>query len=318
MRRATTHHLRHRRHVGVPLAGQHHRRRVRRLRRDPTAACDRLEVGVHGGRGLITICRLLGQRPNDDEVEVVRHVRAKLGRRRRYVPQVLHRDLDRAVARERNLPGQEARTARRPSSRDRRSGRPAPPRLLGRQVLRRADDRTLLRHLARPGSRDPEVGHLDDSLGVDDHVVGLDVAMDDAVAVCVAERRENLTRVGDRDRDRARAARADQLLESAPLDVLHDDEVRAVGLAPVEDRDDVRVREPRCMCRLAAEALDELVVVRVAPVQHLDGHATAQLLVFSEVHVGHAAAAELPRDAIAPCEERSGESVLSRHASHLG
>jgi hypothetical protein len=75
---------------------------------------------------------------------------------------------------------------------------------------------------------------------VDEDVVRLDVAVDDAVAMRVPERREHLPDVRDRDRYRARAARHDQLLERPPLDVLHDDEVRPLGLAAVEDRDDVR------------------------------------------------------------------------------
>ena len=166
---------------------------------------------------------------------------------------------------------------------------------------------------ARAGPGDAEVRHLDDALGVDDDVVRLDVAVDDAVAVRVAQRREDLARVRDRDRNRAEAARADQLLQRASLDVLHDDVVRAVVLAAVEDRDDVRVREPRRVRRLAPEALDELVVVRVARVQHLDRDPSAELLVLGQVHVGHAAAAELARDAVAAGEEGAGEGVLCRH-----
>ena len=54
------------------------------------------------------------------------------------------------------------------------------------------------------GTRDPEVRDLDDALRVDDDVVRLDVAVDDAVAVRVAQRGEDLARVGDRDRNRAR------------------------------------------------------------------------------------------------------------------
>jgi hypothetical protein len=48
-------------------------------------------------------------------------------------------------------------------------------------------------------------------------------------------------------------------------------------------------------------------------VQDLDGDAPTELLVLGEVHVRHSAAAELPRDAVAAGEERSGEGVLRRH-----
>ena len=137
----------------------------------------------------------------------------------------------------------------------------------------------------RAGARDAEVRHLDAALAVDDHVVRLDVAVDDPVAVREAERREDLARVVDRDRHRQRAARDDQLLQRPPLDVLHRDVVGALGLAAVVDRDDVRVREAGRVRRLAAEALDELLVVRVPVVEDLDRDAAAELLILGEVHV---------------------------------
>ena len=119
---------------------------------------------------------------------------------------MLHRDLDGAVARERHLARQqlEEHDPSRVEIRrlvDRRAAR-----LLRREVLRRADDRAFLRHLARAGARDAEVGDLHDAFGVDDDVVRLDVAVDHAVSVRVAERGENLARVRDRDRHGAEAA----------------------------------------------------------------------------------------------------------------
>ena len=67
------------------------------------------------------------------------------------------------------------------------------------------------------------------------------------------------------------------------------------------------------MRRLAPEALDELVVVRVPLVEDLDGDPATELLVLREVDVGHAPAAELPGDPVARGEERSVERVLGRH-----
>ena len=154
-----------------------------------------------------------------------------------------------------------------------------------------------------PGPSDPEVGHLHDPFWVDDDVVRLDVAVDDAVSMRVAKAGQDLARVGDGDGDGAGPPAADELLERPTLDVLHHDEVRAVRLPAVEDRDDVRVGESGRVRCFAAEALDELLVVRVALVQDLDGHAATELLVLGEVHVGHAAATELPRDAVTAGEE---------------
>ena len=274
---------------------------------------DCLEVGVHGRGRLVAIRGLLRERSHDEQVEVLGDLRPLHRWGLGDLGEMLHGDLDRRLARERHVSGEEL-VEDDPGGVeirglvDRRAAR-----LLGREVLRGADDRALLRHLARAGARDAEVRDLDHALRVDDDVVRLDVAVDDPVAVRVAERSEDLARVRDGDRHRARATLADQLLERAPLDVLHDDEVRAVRLPAVVDRDDVRMGEPGGVRRLAAEALDELVVVRVALVQDLHRDPPAELLVLREVDVGHPSAAELPGDPVARGEERSVERVLGRH-----
>src|ERR1041385_6112741 len=116
-----------------------------------------------------------------------------------------------------------------------------------------------------------------------------------------------MTRVLDRDVDRRGAARDDELLQRAPASVLHRDVVGALGLAPVVDRDDAGMRQRRRVLRLAPEALDKLLVVRVAVVEDLDRHAAAELLVLREVDVGHAPRAELAQNLVAPVEERAYE-----------
>ena len=137
----------------------------------------------------------------------------------------------------------------------------------------------------------------------------LDVAMNDPVPVGEAERGEDLAPVLDRDVDRSGAAADDQLLQRATVEELHRDVVGVLRLAAVVDRDDARVVECRSVLGLAAEALDELVVVRVAAVEDLDRDAAAQDLVLGEVHVGHPARAELAHDAIAPVEEGVQQGV---------
>ena len=73
------------------------------------------------------------------------------------------------------------------------------------------------------------------------------------------------------------------------LHVLHDDEVRAVLLAPVVDADDVGVVEARGVLRLPAEPLDEARVAGELGEEHLDRDAAVELPVASEEDVGHAA-----------------------------
>jgi hypothetical protein len=165
---------------------------------------------------------------------------------------------------------------------------------------------------------DPEVGHLHASVAVDDDVVRLDVAVHDPVPVRVRERCEDLARVLDDDARRGRAPRHDELLDVAAVEELHRDVVRPLRLAPVVDRDDVRVRERGGALRLAAEPLDELVVARVALVEDLDRHAPAEHLVLGEVDVRHAAAPDPLEDPVAPVEERVDQRVGDGHAAPTG
>ena len=102
-----------------------------------------------------------------------RDVGALLAQRRRRRREVLHRDLDRAVAGERNLPGEhlvedDPERVQIGALVDLRAAR-----LLRREVLRGADDRALLGHLARAGARDAEVRHLHVTLGSTSTLCGL-------------------------------------------------------------------------------------------------------------------------------------------------
>ena len=88
-------------------AAQHLGRRVDGGRRDPRAACDPVEVSLHLVGALIAVVGVLGERPHHDHVELGRDVRPQGGRRLRSCREVLHRDLDRRLAVERRLAGQQ-------------------------------------------------------------------------------------------------------------------------------------------------------------------------------------------------------------------
>ena len=226
---------------------------------------------------------------------------------------MFHRDLDRRIARERHfsrkqLVEHDADRIEIGGLVDRRTLR-----LLGRQVLRSADDRSRFGHLTYACARDAEVRHLQSALAVDEHVVRLDVAMDDAVAMREPDRSEDLTRVVNCEVDRRGTTRDDQLLQRATVEVLHRDVVGAFRLAAVIDRDDVRMRKAGCVLRLTAEALDELIVAGVTVVQDLDRDAPAEHLVFGQVDVRHPTRAELAQDAVTPVEERVDEGVGNGH-----
>ena len=75
--------------------------------------------------------------------------------------------------------------------------------------------------------------------------------------------------------------------------------------------------EPGCALRLAAEALDELLVGRVAVVEQLQRDAAAELLVLGEVDVRHPARAELALDHVAPVEDAVDQGVGRGHTVRL-
>ena len=243
----------------------------------------------------------------------MRHLGSQLGRRLRHLGEVLHRDLERRLARERHLACEELVEDDPDGVEIRGLVDRCAARLLGREVLRGADDRADLRHLARTGAGDPEVRHFQAPLRADQHVVRLDVAVHDPVPVREADRREDLARVLARRLHRCGPAADDQLLQRPSVEVLHRDVVGALGRAAVVDGDDVRVREPGRVLGLAAEALHEGVVGGVPVVEDLDRDAAAELLVLGQVDVRHPARAELAHDPVAPVEDGADQGVRDSH-----
>jgi hypothetical protein len=115
-------------------------------------------------------------------------------------------------------------------------------RLLGGHVVRRAQDAAVGgQPVVAQRARDPEVGDLGRALRVDQHVLGLDVAVHDVMPMGAAERARDLDRVRERLVDREPAELTDAVLERLALDVLEDDVRTVLVLAGVDHADDVRV-----------------------------------------------------------------------------
>ena len=149
---------------GLGAAGEHPRRHLG-VARDGPAAAHSAELVGHLARRAVPERRILGERPHHDLLEPLRHEPVLLPDRRRRVGHLLHRDLDRGVAGERQLAGQHL--VEHDPHRVEVGLRPdvEPARLLGREVLRGAHDRADLGHLRdvrRPG--DAEVRHLEPAL----------------------------------------------------------------------------------------------------------------------------------------------------------
>ena len=182
--------------------------------------------------------------------------------------------------------------------------------LLGGQVLHRALDAARLRRLAvgiRAGQA--EVGDLHRAAGRDQDVLGLDVAVDDALCVRGLEGEQRLADDLGRLRRLEPDVRVQQLARGAPADELHDHVVDAVDRAPVVDRDDVRVGEGRRRARLVAEPIDESLVSGEGSVQDLDRHLAREHGVVRAEDLAHPAGGDSLHDVIAAVER--DESLAS-------
>jgi hypothetical protein len=193
-----------------------------------------------------------------------------------------------------------------------RVGRCARRPLLGRHVRGRTDHRAGLgqrageqirrRLRARLGvgivlaACEPEVGDARAALAVDEHVVELEVAVDDAGGV---RGDEPASRAAKQLEHLAPAALLS--LEPAPQRLawheLHREKYATGVRADVVDRDDVRVRQPRHRLRLAQQA--RLRVDAAAGPHQLDRDVAHELRVGRREHDAHATFADLIRDDVA-------------------
>ena len=177
--------------------------------------------------------------------------------------------------------------------------------LLGGDVVRGAEHRARLRRAPLDVERagNAEVGHLGAPVAVQDDVLRLDVTVDEPVLVREGEAAGDLERDLERAPDRQPPLLVQDLLERPPLDQLEDDELPALVLAAVDDGDDVRMRQLRHCARLAAEALDVLVVVRVVLVQDLERDLPLEQRVVRPEDARHATCADELLELVAPGDD---------------
>src|SRR6185437_15864073 len=129
--------------------------------------------------------------------------------------------------------------------------------------------------------------------GLEQDVVGLHVAMDDAATVRVGERPRHLAQHARGIRRRKRALRAQPFAERLALDIAHDEEDEAADLADAVNRHDVRMRQPGGRARFAEESLARLGADGEMRREDFDGDVAVELYVAREIDDSHAAAAEL-------------------------
>ena len=151
-----------------------------------------------------------------------------------------------------------------------------------------------------PGAqfRKAEVEHLHEAVLPDDHVLRLEITVNDADRVRGAGAGGNLDRDVQRGLQGGRL-RLQQVPERLPLDVLHRDERMAVGgLAEGVHHADVGMTERRGGPRLLLEPANPGMVRRHLAGQHLDRHVATELQVIGQVHLAHATGAEWPADLV--------------------
>ena len=184
-------------------------------------------------------------------------------------------------------------------------------RLFGRHVRGRAERHAGLRHPAAARllhrQRDAEVGDEGRAF-LEQDVLGLDVAMDDAVAVGVVERTRHFLREADGVVDGELLLAAEAAARSdSPATIRHDIVEEPVGLARVDQAEYVRVLQVGGDPDLGEEAVAADDGAQLG-MEDLDGDLAAVLQVLGEVDGGHAALAELALEAVT-VTERIGEAV---------
>jgi hypothetical protein len=114
--------------------------------------------------------------------------------------------------------------------------------------------------------------------------------------MCEGERACHLQRHFQRLVHRHRSGPFEELLQVLALDVFEDDVLPAGVLAPIDDRDDVRVAQLGDRSGLAPEPLDVLLVCREMRVENLDRDDAVEQTVMRLEDAGHAALADQLED----------------------
>jgi hypothetical protein len=166
--------------------------------------------------------------------------------------------------------------------------------LLGRHVLKRSHHVAESREAVRAeGAGDAKIHHLH-HVGVGEHDVGaLEVAVDDAPLVGVADALERLEEERKRTQGGQAAGFPQHRGEGLALDVLHDHEQGAVLLDQGVERGDVGVVESGQRLGLGAEPLEHLGLRGEVGPERLDRHVATQRDVGRPVDHADAAFADL-------------------------
>ena len=152
---------------------------------------------------------------------------------------------------------------------------------------------------------DAEIGHLHAAVPQDHDVLGLDVPVDDAPAVGVAQASHDL---GDEVQGLPPVQLAPLLhilLQRDAVDELHHDIFRVTAPGHVVDRHDVGVGQLSDCLGLRVEPAAEILVLGQVGLQNLDSHQTVETVALRLVDHRHAACADALQDLIAVVQHLS-------------
>jgi hypothetical protein len=242
--------------------------------------------------------------------ETIQRRRDPAGERRRIVVEDRVSGLDGGVALERAAT-REHLVDDGPESKDVRALiRRLAPHLLGRHVADRAEDRAVLGVRLRRGQRlassqchrrhqlgDAEVEDLQPTLLGDEEVLGLEVAVDDALLMRSREALRELKRAAARLLHR-QSSFPQTLAQRAPVQQLGDDVRVALVRPDVVHVKDVGVIERAGSARFLLEPAQRFLSVQSRS-EHFDGDVAAELAVVGDEDPPHSASADLFLDAVA-------------------
>jgi hypothetical protein len=162
------------------------------------------------------------------------------------------------------------------------------------------------------GDGNPEIGNQRLSIAEED-VLGLDVAMNDALPMCVVQRQRGFPADANRVLDRKLGFSRQTVAQAFAFDERHRKPEQVAGAAGVIHAQDVRMLQPRRQLDFALEALGAQRC-RQLRLENLERYGTIVLDVARKVDRRHTATAKLPFNRIATGQRLAQDPERFRHA----
>ncbi len=285
--------------------------------RQPELLDDGLQLGAHFLRVGVPVGGVARRRARHQVVELRWHACDRRARRGHVVIHPLVCDRQRVVALERGVAGEQLVGQHADGVDVAARTRIAGAHLLGGEIGGGAEDDARRRDLGLGHRADQtEVGDLDLTVVGDQHVLGLHVAVHQPGAVSHRETAEHRRQDGGDGVGWHRTALVQEFTQRAALDELHDEEGVHTVEALVVDRNQAGILESCHGPRLALEAGQELLIMGVARIHHLQRHRPVQSDVETAVHRGHASRGDHAVHAVAAIENRAEKRVRSLAGLH--